>query len=229
MESILNDLSKVIEQIKECKLKKTCSELDESRQYFFEPNSITIQDWQKYEKTFLQGIDRRVVFVCESPGGFAKGVVPANFPSDGSKLYRAWATFDPNPGINNSKLRNNKKFKEFRDLAGLSNCHITNICKCGKIPSNRKPRRHTESEIDNCSIFLKKELNIINPSLIVAVGKKVFDYLTELTFIRKYKIFPITHYSYYVGGTAWDFWKKPGEGGELDQLISLINALDKKY
>ena len=230
IKSVLNKLSIVIEQIRDCKLNKTCIELNESRQYFFEPNFNTIHEWQKQEKIYLQGIDTRVVFVAESPGGFAKGVIPTGFPTDGSILYRGWATVDRNPGIDNSKLKNNRKFKEFRDLAGLSNCFITNICKCGRIPKDRKSKTLTKEEINNCSIFLEKELHIINPLLVVAVGKKVNNYLNRLHFMYKYKIFPITHYSYYFGGkTAWDYWKRPGESGELDKLLFYLSKKISSY
>lgn len=227
MKKILDELSVIIKQIRQCKMKKTCPKLNQSRQYYFEPNPITINDWKRFELTFLNGIDNRVVFICESPGDFAKGAVPADFPTDGSKLYRAWATYDPNPAVDKSKLQNNKKFKEFRELAGLKNCYITNVCKCGKIPDYRERKVHTENEINNCSIFLEKELQIIKPSLIVAVGRNVYDYLMQFSFAKKFKIFKMTHYSYYKKGSVWRFWKGIGEGGELDRLISILANLDK--
>jgi hypothetical protein len=217
MNEIIKKLSVLAEDIKKCKLEKFCPELDESRQYYFEPNHVTLAEWQKYEQAFRNGINTDAVFLCESPGGFAKGVNPPGFPADGSEIYRGWATEDLNDGIQISKLRNNKKFKEFRQKTGLDDCYITNICKCGKIP---KPRtKHTNHEISLCSKFLKKELEIINPNLIIVVGKKLAGYLNKLDFLKPYDIIYMTHYSYFVGCTAWDFWKQPGEGGELDEVI----------
>jgi hypothetical protein len=223
MIEIINGLSEVAEDIKRCKLAETCPELDESRQYYFEPNHVTLDDWQNCESAFRNGINTDAVFLCESPGGFAKGVNSPGFPTDGSEIYRGWATRDSNIGVQESKLRNNKKFKEFRQKSGLDDCYITNICKCGKIPPSRK--KHSGHEIAACSKFLLRELEIINPKLIIAVGKKLAAYLKKINFLRLYKIIYITHYSYYLGGTAWDHWKQPGEGGELDGIVKYLKKI----
>lgn len=224
MDSTIKKFIPLIEAIKKCKLNKTCRQLNESRQYFFEPNPLTIEEWQVYEKCYLQNIDTSALFVCESPGGFAKGAIPDNFPTDGSKLYRAWASVDHNPGVIDSMLRNNRKFKELRELTNLNNCFITNVCLCGKIPDNRKPKKLTQQEVSNCSIFLQRQIQILKPKIIVALGDRVDKYLSKMEFLKNYKIIKIAHYSYFFG-TAWQFWKKPGEGGQLDNLVSQLGKI----
>jgi hypothetical protein len=48
MKIIPKELDKLIEEINQCKRKKTCPRLI-SRAYYFEPNSATIEKWQKID------------------------------------------------------------------------------------------------------------------------------------------------------------------------------------
>lgn len=78
------------------------------------------------------------------------------------------------PGANEDKQgkpfvgRAGKLLNSFLQLAGLNreDVYITNIIKC-RPPGNRNPNRE---EIENCIGFLKKEIEIINPEIIVTLG-----------------------------------------------------------
>ncbi|MGA9141089.1 MAG: uracil-DNA glycosylase [Methanocella sp.] len=48
-----------------------------------------------------------------------------------------------------------------------STVYITNVVKC-RPPGNRVPKR---DEIEACSVYLKKQLDIISPKIIVLLGK----------------------------------------------------------
>ena len=50
--------------------------------------------------------------------------------------------------------------------------YITNICKC-HTPNNRPNKK---LEIENCKPFLEKEIEIIKPEIIVALGKQAADW-----------------------------------------------------
>jgi len=53
-----------------------------------------------------------------------------------------------------------------------SSVFITNVCKC-HTPNNRP---NNKAEIDNCRHFLEKEIEIINPKIIIALGKQAKDW-----------------------------------------------------
>ncbi len=86
---------------------------------------------------------------------------------------------------------------------------ITNIVKC-KTPENRRP---SHPEIKTCSYWLKKQLNLLTPQIIIAVGiipsyyflghkyrKGILTYGGHFYKVDKkdYTIFPIPHPSYFL-------------------------------
>lgn len=81
----------------------------------------------------------------------------------------------------------------FEDI-GLSfsnDVYVTNTIKC-RPPDNRVP---TKKEIENCLPFFQKELNIVKPTHIVALGKTAVSYLLSLFFPdrhKKYSLLPMT-------------------------------------
>jgi uracil-DNA glycosylase family 4 len=81
--------------------------------------------------------------------------------------------------------------------------YITNIVKC-RPPQNRTPK---VSEIHSCLPYVQKEIECIQPKLIVTLGEVAYHYLTgdtsQLTTIRgivrqekSYKVIPTYHPSY---------------------------------
>lgn len=65
--------------------------------------------------------------------------------------------------------RSGKLLDQWLEHVGLKRCavYIANVLKC-RPPGNRNPE---EDEISTCSSFLKKQIKIINPKAIVALGK----------------------------------------------------------
>jgi len=61
-----------------------------------------------------------------------------------------------------------KRLEELLRLAGLSRdeVFITNIVKC-RPPGNRRPRRE---EAESCHEYLRREIEALNPSLVVLLG-----------------------------------------------------------
>lgn len=117
------------------------------------------------------GSDYRVMFICESPS-----------TSGGTGIFNNEANFNATGA--------DKLFNEYKQKYSLQNCYTTDFVKCG-VP-NEKP---TKEKIKNCSEYLMKEIEIINPKVIIAVGKIAFDLLTEHIHTKIPIIF-MHHYSY---------------------------------
>jgi DNA polymerase len=135
------------------------------------------------------GSDPRVLFVAESPstkGGIGKRPAEDNF----IPTYKA-----------------DILFKKMKTEFGLDDCYSTDLVKCG-VPSG-KP---TIQKLNNCVHFLKEEIRILRPKVIVAVGKtfavqengkvkpaRLFDTLLQELLNPEFSDIPILvtwHYSY---------------------------------
>jgi hypothetical protein len=193
MTDILDKLDdEVLQELKECKKKKTCKGLT-CRAFYFEPNRYTINKWRE-EGLYKKGIATRVIFVCESPGP-GSNVVPENID-----VKRCWGKENANP----NSIWRLRRFRELRENYGLENCYITNVVKCG--PKNGLT--HSKHEIDHCSEFLKDELKIIKPKLIIAVGRKAEQilrkYHMELIEKLRCELIEVMHYSQGNPQRDWD-------------------------
>ncbi|MGB9677666.1 MAG: uracil-DNA glycosylase [Candidatus Ratteibacteria bacterium] len=83
--------------------------------------------------------------------------------------------------------------------------YITNVLKC-RPPRNRQPRK---DEIEKCSFYLERQIEIIDPEVIICVGKVSLTFIFErflkrknpiisdlhgkLIEVGKRKIFPVFH------------------------------------
>lgn len=114
-----------------------------------------------------------VIFVCESPstrGGYG----------DGSMREKCWV-------ITNEDMH----FRSMLKSIGLEGALITNFVKCGT-KARCKP---TNANLQSCLPFLLEEINLINPKLIVCVGKKLLNY-AKSHLQSKAKIMYVYHYSW---------------------------------
>ncbi|MCF7886238.1 MAG: uracil-DNA glycosylase [Candidatus Marinimicrobia bacterium] len=103
-----------------------------------------------------------------------------------------------------------KIFRELIQKAGVTwdDFYISNLIKC-MLPKCRKPK---QTEIETCSQYLDKEIEIVGPDILVTLGyfstKYVFekysvvsdlpkndfpDYIAELKLVNGRKIFPLAH------------------------------------
>jgi uracil-DNA glycosylase family 4 len=100
--------------------------------------------------------DARVVFVGEAPGYRGGDVTGVPFTRDrsGLRLQRVLIELglsaETDPRVERPHLR----------------CFVTNVVRCNP-PSNRTP---TRAEIANCQPYLRQELELLRPSIIVPVG-----------------------------------------------------------
>ncbi len=113
---------------------------------------------EKTDARFCGGVgnDFRVMFVSESPS-----------TSAGTGKKRGDLNFNATAA--------DQLFKKVRKKFGLENCYTTDFVKCG-IP-NGKPTKH---KVEQCVEYLKEEIAIVKPKVIVAVGKG-FNYVEPNT------------------------------------------------
>lgn len=128
------------------------------------------------------GNDFRVMFIAESPStsaGTGKFLGEKNFQA----------------------TKADELFFQVRAKFGLENCYTTDFVKCG-VP-NSKPSRH---KVEQCVGYLKEEIEIVAPKVIVAVGKTFeyvkpdykgsFEELLESYLNSQIPILSTWHYSY---------------------------------
>ena len=72
-----------------------------------------------------------------------------------------------------------------KDVVGLerSDFYISNMVRCFS-PANRKP---TQKEMDNCRDFLDREIAILSPELLIALGAPAMKQLTGVNGIMKHR------------------------------------------
>jgi DNA polymerase len=75
--------------------------------------------------------------------------------------------------------------KAIKDICGLerSDLYITNTVKC-LTPENRKPKR---DEFEACQQYLDKEVELVKPDIIIALGALAFKRLTGMKGIMKHQ------------------------------------------
>ena len=200
----------LMQEIKECKEKRTCPQL-KIRCHYFEPNSQTVNNVWK-DKEFYRGkINNDVMFFCESPGGQKpKG---KKCKDNNTEVSACWVT-----------TSQDDKFEKARESNGFKDCYITNSVKCGV----RKGSRHTDEEIDECSKFMLKEIILIKPRVVIAMGANAYFALkrhVKEDLPESPVIFKLTHYS--AREDIESKWKYEFEA--LKQLLHKLKPRDKWF
>ncbi len=115
----------------------------------------------------------RVFVVGLAPGAHGSNRTGRQFTGDASgnflypALYRAGFASQPD------------SLSRFDGLT-LTEVYIAPVCRCA--PPDNKP---TAEEISNCQPYLKTELRLIQPKVIVVLGRIAFDSILRLFSIRK--------------------------------------------
>ena len=112
----------------------------------------------------------------------------------------------------------------------LKDVYVTNLVKCNPKDENGNNRTPSVEEIENCAPYFQKELNEINPEIIVIFGKVVTEYILKQKIskfngyhnkqiLREERIFiPFIHPSYVIRG-AYKRQKYIEEMAELKELL----------
>lgn len=123
------------------------------------------------------------------------------FPSEDGKVKGFFGTGDvvfvcQRPSTRGGRIPNKWDLKFYGLLKeyGFGSAHITDLIKCRGLAGKTSARR-----IRNCFPYLKKEIEILKPRLILAVGGMVYrvssERISELSPWSK-NLEKITHYSY---------------------------------
>ena len=105
-------------------------------------------------------IDARVMFIGEAPG--RKGADRTRIPFSGDQ--------------------SGKNFERFLSAASLerSEIFITSAALCNPRTASGANRRPTTQELRNCSVFLRRTIELINPPVIVTLGGVALEALKRL-------------------------------------------------
>ncbi|MBS3815408.1 MAG: uracil-DNA glycosylase [Hadesarchaea archaeon] len=123
----------------------------------------------------------------------------------------------------------------------LDNSFLTNIVKCNpKKPGennglvNRTP---TKKEVENCRDYLSEEISIINPKIIVPLGRKSADFIWwkfEIKRIMNWNeaiekenkiIFPMYHPGFIIRGGGTQKYSRSDYQEDFSKLKEIINSL----
>jgi uracil-DNA glycosylase family 4 len=107
-------------------------------------------------------VDARVMFIGEAPG--RKGADRTRIPFSGDQ--------------------SGKNFDRFLDAAGLtrSEIFITSAALCNPRGASGANRRPSSQELRNCSDFLRRTIELINPRVIVTLGGVALEALKLLKY-----------------------------------------------
>lgn len=153
-------------------------------------------------------LDSKVIFVGEAPGRVE------------------------NPNLRGIVFVGNRSSDQYHEALeapgsfGFFNVFHTNVVKCNP-PQNRKP---TSSEVRICEKFLRREINIIKPKMIVAVGRTAADFFGIKDSIQKAQLKEYSWHGipvYVVYHPAYIL--RMGQGKYLEQFLGRFRILRKKY
>lgn len=134
-------------------------------------------------------LDSKILFVGEAPGRFGADI--SRLPFSGDKTGDNFEEFIRSINWNREMF------------------FITNAVLCNPLNENGNNDKPKDSEIKNCSIYLKSIIDLIEPKLIVTLGEKALkglyyisrhkiglkDNIAQVCEWDKYKVFPLYHCS----------------------------------
>jgi len=102
----------------------------------------------------------RVLFVGEAPGRFGAGRSGVPFLGDQS----------------------GRRFESLLEAAGLrrDEVFVTNAVLCNPLDASGRNRRPKASEVERCGRFLRRQVEVIDPGLVVALGGVALDALGRI-------------------------------------------------
>jgi uracil-DNA glycosylase family 4 len=153
---------------------RRCTRLVEWRERVAREKRRAYRDWDYWGKPVPGfGDSRARVFVVGlAPGAHGSNRTGRQFTGDASgdflypALYRAGFASQPNSISREDGLI-------------LNNLYTAPICRC--VPPDNKP---TPLEMENCQQYLKDELKIIQPRVIVALGRIAFDGILRIITLK---------------------------------------------
>ena len=161
------DLEQVNEEIISC---RRCPRLVEWREKVARERRRAFLNWTYWGKPVPGFGDpqARVFVVGLAPGAHGSNRTGRQFTGDASgdflypALYRAGFASQPHSISRTDSLR-------------LIDLYIAPVCRC--VPPKNKP---TQMEMDNCQPFLERELELIRPKVVVALGRIAYERILKI-------------------------------------------------
>jgi len=172
---------------------RRCPRLVDWRERVAREKRRAYQDWEYWGKPVPGfGDEHASVFVVGlAPGAHGSNRTGRQFTGDASgdflfpALFRAGFASQPNAiSLNDSMV--------------LSNLYTAPICRC--VPPDNKP---TTTEMANCQPYLERELEIINPKVIVVLGRIAFEGIPRILKIQDPSIKFAHHAIYQISKGPW--------------------------
>lgn len=133
----------------------------------------------------------RVLVVGLAPGAHGSNRTGRQFTGDasGDFLY---------PALHKAGFANQPQSESRSDSLFLKNMYITASGRCA--PPDNKP---SNEELNNCQPFLERELEIIDPQVIVCLGRIAFERILKI-YSQKRSVYKFTHgASYQLANGKW--------------------------
>jgi uracil-DNA glycosylase len=170
-----------------------CPRLVEWREQIATEKRRAYRDWDYWGKPVPGFGDKQAqVFVVGlAPGAHGSNRTGRQFTGDASgdflypALFRAGFASQPHSISREDGLE-------------LINLYTSPVCHC--VPPENKPSKR---ELDNCEPFLIKELEIIKPKVLVALGRVALDRIMNIFFIRKPNIRFAHNLTHNLPGGRW--------------------------
>jgi uracil-DNA glycosylase len=170
-----------------------CPRLVEWREHVAREKRRAYQDWDYWGKPVPGfGDSHASVFVVGlAPGAHGSNRTGRQFTGDASgdflypALYRSGFASQPNSISREDGLT-------------LTDLYTAPICRCA--PPDNKP---TLQEMANCQPFLEREFALIQPKVIVALGRIAFDGILRVFLIKDYSMLFAHHAIYQLPSGPW--------------------------
>ncbi|HKZ44222.1 MAG TPA: uracil-DNA glycosylase [Anaerolineales bacterium] len=166
MSTNINDMESLEENIITC---RKCPRLVAWREEVTRVKRKSFMDWKYWGKPVPGFGDHRarVLVVGLAPGAHGSNRTGRMFTGDGSGDFLF-------PALYNAGFSSQPDSISLNDDLVLKDLYLTAICRC--VPPGNRPDK---LEIQNCKEYLVKEIKLINPKVLVALGKIAFDGLKE--------------------------------------------------
>jgi uracil-DNA glycosylase family 4 len=166
-----NSLDKLNEEIIEC---RKCPRLVEWREKVARVKRKAYQDHEYWGKPVPGFGDpkARVLVVGLAPGAHGSNRTGRQFTGDGSGNFLF-------PALHRAGFANQPTAESRNDGLLLKDMYITASGRCA--PPDNKP---SLEELNNCQPYLERELEIINPKVIVCLGRISFERILRIHGVR---------------------------------------------
>ena len=172
---------------------RRCPRLVEWREHVAREKRHAYRDWDYWGKPVPGfGDPRAQVFVVGlAPGAHGSNRTGRQFTGDASgdflfpALYRAGFASQPHSGSRDDGLM-------------LTNLYTAPICRC--VPPDNKP---TAQEMTNCQPYIECELKLIQPRVIVVLGRIAFDGILRILSIKDHTMSFAHNAVYQLPSASW--------------------------